>query len=123
MSERPLDDLGRQNEAARKRAAKRDALMEERAKYERRGEQTRVTLVDAELKALAAEGRSEMVDEDEARERVRAEFAEKAKIEALIHERDGDEKRGLADRVELVNAELRRVAVEGKPPRKRASTR
>jgi hypothetical protein len=89
MSELDVEALVAQINAARERAAKRTALVEERARYERRGEPDRVALVDAELERLAAEGPTEVVvfDEQAMRERARAEHDRKAKIAALIRER------------------------------------
>ena len=44
-------------------------------------------------------------------------------IAALIEERRGYVLRGQTDRVEQVNAELRRLGAEGKPPAKRSTKR
>lgn len=44
-------------------------------------------------------------------------------IRALIREREGYEARGLGDRAELVNAELRRLGSQAAPPQKRAEKR
>lgn len=48
---------------------------------------------------------------------------EKAYIVALLRERAGYEAMGFADRVKEVDAELRRLGHEAKPPAKRAEKR
>lgn len=45
------------------------------------------------------------------------------RIRALLEERRGYEVRGLTERAELVNDELRRLGAEGVPPRQRAEVR
>jgi hypothetical protein len=47
----------------------------------------------------------------------------KARIVALLEERRGYEQRGLKERVEAVNRELRRLGAEGAPPAARAERR
>jgi len=44
-------------------------------------------------------------------------------IAALVHERESLVKRGLVDRVAQVDAELRRLGVDAKPPAQRAERR
>ena len=45
------------------------------------------------------------------------------RITALIRERVGYEQRGLTDRVDAVDAELRALGADGAPPAKRAAKR
>lgn len=44
-------------------------------------------------------------------------------IQALLREREGCERRGLTDRVKLINAELRRMSYEAEPPVERSEKR
>ena len=114
-----------QNEAAQQRRARREALLRERGDCERRGLDARVTLVEAELEQLAAEGAKdgEAVGVEAARRRVEAKADHEALVGALIRERAGYLDRGRPDKAALVDAELARDAAEAKPPRKRAETR
>src|SRR5215218_1460376 len=125
MSAVDVQALLQQNEAARERASKKQALLDEREKADRAGQTGRVSLIDAELERLDAEGpiAVKVVDVEQQRRRAEVEMDRQAHIAALIREREGYERRGDAARVALVDAELQRIAGKGKPPRKRASIR
>jgi len=125
MSAVDVQALLQQNEAARERASKKQALLDEREKADRAGQTGRVSLIDAELERLEAEGPTEVrvVNVEQEQRRAEADIDRQAHIAALIRERGGYERRGETARVALVEVELQRIAAEGKPPRKRATLR
>ena len=125
MSAVDAQALLQQNEAARERASKKQALLDEREKADRAGQSGRVKLIDQELQRLEAEGPTEItpVDIEQERRRAEEEVNREAHIAALIRERDGYAKRGLIEKAALAEAELRRIGGAGKPPRRRATMR
>jgi uncharacterized small protein (DUF1192 family) len=116
--------LAEQHRLEEERAARRQALLEEREQCERRGLGDRVAAIDAELERLGpARELPELPSPEERRRQNHLEWEREAALAALREERRGYEVRGLEDRVALVDAEIARIGADDETPARRAEKR